>query len=55
MNPQEEIEKRQKEISEIIMEEWQKVLETLTENSLPNDVISAVEKKFNRNEGEKDE
>lgn len=49
-------EETQMEIAKIIMEEWEKVLKTLTDNSLDPEVIAAVEKQFKKpiTEGEKE-
>ncbi len=48
--------KAQMAVAEIIMEEWEKVLATLTENSLDSEVIAAVEKEFKKpiTQGEKE-
>ena len=45
---QDNLEREQKEIAQIIMEEWSNVLQTLTENSLDPEVIEAVQKQFNK-------
>lgn len=42
-------------VAEIIMEEWKKVLETLTENSLSPEVIEDVKKHFLNEEGENED
>ena len=47
-------EQTQMAVAEIIMEEWKKVLETLTENSLSPEVIEEVRQQFLKEEESKE-